>query len=437
MLASRGHGRASPSRHPRKTQTTHPEVVLADVACATGFVRRDPRLRGCAHANAATGERNPARRRHGDAVEHGARRTQPRPGGHRDGCTARMATGRIACASWLGVVARSVAHYDLPFATCPTRETYRAVNAAAHGTQPRWRTNINAPARLGTLGRAATVLAILLLGTGQAQTNPCDLLMGGSYNAEDGTCYLTWGQNKRETLTVPDGIDTLEVYLRGGNGAIAFANRNNEHRGGYGGRVKGQVSVQPGQEIHVRTGSFSQHPGGSGGGFSGCSKGGDGGGASGLFDGSKDRGNQALLVAGGGGGGAAAIFRHNFAQNGERSFNNKTKISWSRGQSGKSGQSASDWYDATNGGGTGGAPGGAGGYGGTSSSRSTPGQGGGSAYREGRVTNYSFSTRSNFKDVTGNTPYASIRYNAGVSAVHVKRWMGRELSAVQRGFVRL
>lgn len=274
--------------------------------------------------------------------------------------------------------------------------------------------------------RAIAAVLVALVGVSHAQTNPCDLLMGGTYDAATGTCYLRYGNNKSVTLDVPEGIDTLDVYLQGGSGGGTFANMNHV-LGGQGGRVRGRVGVTPGQQLHIVTGYIDWSSGGSGGGFAGCGGGGGGGRASGMFDGNRAHSNQALLVAGGGGGAAASNgCRHYFGTTGGHSFNNRTNISWSYlGSRGGSGQRGSDQYgaDATNGGGTGGggSPGGAGGSGGTSSSKSTIGRGGGSAYRDGRVADYAFSTRAQFKDVEDNAPMASIRYNAGVSATHVRR----------------
>ncbi|MDR9390418.1 MAG: Ig-like domain-containing protein [Trueperaceae bacterium] len=269
----------------------------------------------------------------------------------------------------------------------------------------------------------AALLTLLAMGSVQAETTPCDLLMGGTYDAATGTCYLTFGQNKSVTLDVPGGIDTLDVYLQGGSGGGAFANSNHGY-GGQGGRVRGRVGVTPGQQLHIVTGYMDAFSGGSGGGYSGCSRGGGGGRASGVFDGNRARSNEALLVAGGGGGAAGSQHcKHNFASNGGHSFNNRTNISWrsigSRGGGGRGGS----FDTATNGGGTGGggAGGGAGGRGGTSGSRSTAGGGGGSAYRDGRVAAYAFGRGNNFKDVAGNTPWASIRYDAGVSVLSLVR----------------
>ena len=288
-----------------------------------------------------------------------------------------------------------------------------------------WKTGSGVVRALRLTRFVAVLAAMVGMGSVHAETNPCDLLMGGTYDAASGTCYLSWGQNKRATLSVPEGIDTLEVYLQGGRGGDAFAN-SNHGRGGRGGRVRGTVRVTPGQNIHVRTGYMDAFSGGSGGGFSGCSQGGGGGWASGLFDGDRDRASHALLVAGGGGGSAGSQFcRHDFSSNGGHAYNNGSNIGWSfKGPTGGSGRrdTSDGGSNATNGGGTGGggSPAGHRGSGGTSSSRSTPGGGGGSAYREGRVTGYTFKTRS-LEDVEGNTPFASIRYDAGVSVLSLVR----------------
>jgi len=111
-----------------------------------------------------------------------------------------------------------------------------------------------------------------------------------------------------EFWTVPNGVDSIQLYVAAGSGGGAFAS---DSGGGAGGAVSGWVDVTPGEELALIVGDRGQSnvdggAAGFGGGGDGDSagEGAGGGGGSFVFI-SSGGGWEPLLVAGGGGGALA------------------------------------------------------------------------------------------------------------------------------------
>ena len=112
--------------------------------------------------------------------------------------------------------------------------------------------------------------------------------------------YYSW--------TVPAGVTSIDFDAQGAQGGSGFYQSSANNRGGFGGRIKGKLSVTPGSSFYLFVGgSGSKLTAGWNGGGSGNSSGasyfgGGGGGASDIRTTTAE--STRVVVAGGGGGGA-------------------------------------------------------------------------------------------------------------------------------------
>ncbi|QGA80337.1 hypothetical protein [Candidatus Nanohalobium constans] len=120
-----------------------------------------------------------------------------------------------------------------------------------------------------------------------------------------------------EQWTVPEGVTEVTIECWGGEGGDGNGDTD-DGAGGGGGYVKGDLSVTPGETLHLVAGGDAYRGEDSGGfpnGGSGDVRGtnmeyqlvesGGGGGSSHVMQGGSDRQNDVVIGAGGGGGGAA------------------------------------------------------------------------------------------------------------------------------------
>ena len=123
-----------------------------------------------------------------------------------------------------------------------------------------------------------------------------------------------------QTYTVPCGVTSLSVDVRGARGGYGYGSYS---RGGYGGRVACSLAVTPGQVIYIHVGSAGNNgtsstyaTGGYNGGAN-CTyyRGGGGGGASDIRIGGTALSNR-VVVAGGGGGGGYYTSSSNYSRGG-------------------------------------------------------------------------------------------------------------------------
>ncbi len=123
-----------------------------------------------------------------------------------------------------------------------------------------------------------------------------------------------------QTYTVPCGVTSLSVDVRGARGGYGY---NSYSRGGYGGRVACSLAVTPGQVIYIyvgssgNTGTSSTYATGGYNGGATCNyyRGGGGGGASDIRIGGTALSNR-VVVAGGGGGGGYYTSTSNYSRGG-------------------------------------------------------------------------------------------------------------------------
>src|SRR3954452_18796795 len=160
--------------------------------------------------------------------------------------------------------------------------------------------------RVASMAMVATLVAMIagLLGAVHQGTAYADI-----------TGSVTFSQPGPTSWTVPAGVDTAVITVRGAGGGRYGNPYVDGHLGGAGGEVSATVTVYPGETLSLLVGAndaagADHHPtglGGIGGGGNagrctglantGCLRGAGGGGGSSVY-----RGLSPLLIAGGGGG---------------------------------------------------------------------------------------------------------------------------------------
>ena len=130
----------------------------------------------------------------------------------------------------------------------------------------------------------------------------------GSYANAQTTYSYTGGV---QTYTVPAGVTSINVDLKGAQGGGVACASTYQSPGGCGGRLQGTINVTPGHVLHITvggqgsgTGAGGYGGGGSDNAYSGVWPGAGGGGATTVIDFTT---GTTLAVAGGGGGGGGDI----------------------------------------------------------------------------------------------------------------------------------
>jgi len=207
-----------------------------------------------------------------------------------------------------------------------------------------------------------------------------------------------------QTLTVPSGVTSMTVDLRGAGGG----SQGNAGAGGTGGKTTGTLAVSGGQVLYIVVGGAGRLSTGAafgGGGYytAGNGNGGGGGGYSGIFLSSVSFANAKAIAGGGGGGayGGNSGGSGGGTTGGNSSGGDATSTGGSQGSGGSGATSGSQLQGGTaNGNGNGGA--GGGGYyggGGGSESGNDYGGGGGSGYIGGLTS----ATTTNAQGSSANT----------------------------------
>ncbi|HEX2901715.1 MAG TPA: glycine-rich protein, partial [Bacteroidia bacterium] len=189
-----------------------------------------------------------------------------------------------------------------PSTVCPSGTSQ--LNATSAGNTINWYTVPVGGVSLGTSASGANFAVT----PGGTTTYYAEAINTGGGSGTQTFSYTGAAQ----TFTVPSGVTSLTVDLRGAKGGDGFPVMS---AGGLGGRVTGTITVTPGQVLQINVGGVGANAtatvggaggfngGGQGGIYSGSYGGGGGGGGSDIRSTPYALGNR-LAVAGGGGGGA-------------------------------------------------------------------------------------------------------------------------------------
>ncbi len=156
---------------------------------------------------------------------------------------------------------------------------------------------------VASLLASASLVALAPLSANAAELGTCVIEPG------DNACSVFTASGGDQTFTVPRGVTTLNVSLRGAGGEASKTGTqsgdNYSHIGGTGGSAVGKLAVVGGSQLVLTVGDYTDYSGGGNGSPGLRGGGGDGGGLTAIWKAASFT-SEPLLIAGGGGGAAGA-----------------------------------------------------------------------------------------------------------------------------------